>query len=217
MRNRRDASARLSTWAPTALALALLWRPAAARAQAEPPRDLSFRHHGFFAHLGAGAGVRFLFAEDPATLGGSQRLVAADSGATLALGWTVADNLIVQGQLRAGVAAGLRGIGGDLGPSDVSLGYLSAGLGLTAYGVTDVFFSPMLGYIHAGWLDRGGGVPLPASLDGITTGVQLGKEWWIGRHFLAGLGGQLDYQWLRGGGDTWHGLGASVLGSLALN
>jgi hypothetical protein len=195
----------------------LLGGPAAARAQADPPKDLSYRHHGPFVHLTVGGGARFLFGSDETRLGDSQKLIGGDTLAGLFLGWTVADNLMVHGQVLGGLASGLRGLDGTLGGSDVSAGYVSAGVGLTAYGVTDVFFTPMLGYVHAGWLDRSGAVPLPSSLDGIMTGIQLGKEWWIGRSWLAGLTGQLDYQWLRGGDDTWHGLGAGLLASLTYN
>ena len=198
------------------LGLCLAW-PAMAMAQAEPPKDLSYRHHGLFLRLTAGAGARFLFGSDTAALGDSQKLVGADTQVALYGGWMVRENLMVHGQLHGGLVSGLRGIDGTLGGTDVGAAYVAAGVGLTAYGVTDVFLTPMIGYVHTGWLDRGSGVPLPSSLDGISTGLQLGKEWWIGRHWLAGLSGQLDYQWLRGGDQTWHGLGAVALGSLAYN
>lgn len=201
-------------------ALALLG-PAVAQAQALNPAgdDPCCSHRGPFVRAEAGEAARFFFASGNQTsLGGSQTLVGAETQGGLLLGWTVypPQNMIVHAQVLGGISAALRGIDGTLGASDVASEFVSAGLGLTGYGPTDVSLTPMVGYIHR-WWSAGSARPLPAQMDGVMAGLQAGKEWWLNKVLLIGAIGQLDYEYVLGGGQGWHSFGAGAHFSLTYN
>lgn len=207
------------------LLLSLLGCPTAGLAQtAKPNESMDYRHHGLFVHLTAGLGARFLFAGAPAQdggpsprLGGGTELVGLDTPVVLALGWSLKEELAVHAQVVLGFTTALRGMDNPIGASGASAGYAAVGLGATAYGITDVFATPMVSYVRMGWFDGGSGLALPASMQGVMVGLQFGKEWWLARRFLLGVTGQLDYQWLSGDDGTWHGLGVGALATLAIN
>ncbi len=187
--------------------------------QLAPPAESTARRHlGFFLRLDSGLG----YLGSSASQGGVDLSISGFAIPTgVAVGWAVAENFILAGDLWASVAISPSvNAGGQSAPSvaDSSLVLEGIGLNLTYY------FMPHNAYVSV----TPSVVVTALNVKGVSYSTQtgfggkvcVGKEWWVGDHWGLGVAAQFHFGINKDNGTnppTWTSLGGGLAFSATLN
>jgi hypothetical protein len=217
----------LSTWIGAA-ALALLGGTAIA--QPPPPlpgsypgapgADTAHRHEGVYVRLFGGVGYTHM----STTAGGYDYALKGTGGSFgVAVGYTVAPNLVVYGELFDDIAMGptleINGESAGSSDDDVSAGVVGVGVGAAYYLAGNLYLSGTLAMAQL--TAQEDNEEIAESEFGPGASLMVGKEWWVSPEWGLGVAGQLFFGQMKDseGEDppTWKTLAGSVAFSATFN